>query len=421
MPSPLTPLTTPRQLHAWVRLFCGLDVPRVAACGGHDAPFDYLKRAYFEPAEDLVVHAPRGGGKTRLAAVATLLDLLHKPGTAVRVLGGSLEQSLKMWDYLLPDLTRLGRTLFAGGRRPRETARRVRLANGSTAAVLTQSQRSVRGLRVQKLRCDEVEMFDERVWEAAQLATRSTPHAAAAIEAASTHHKPGGLMGRVMDGAAERGSAVVRWCLLDVLAPCPPARDCGSCVLWDECGGRAKGRQSGFVSVVDAAAMKGRVSSEVWEAEMLCRRPSTHGRVFGTFDESVHVRPFVGRAEEVVVGVDFGFAHPFVALWLAVVGERLHVVDEYVRDKRTVPEHAEAMRRRPWGARRVFCDPAGAAVSGQTGQSDAAVLRRAGFVVSFRSSRIAEGLELIRRGLRPADGSPARCSSTRGAGRSSRR
>ena len=73
-----------------------------AVCTGHAAPFDYLIRAYFEPASDQVVHAPRGGGKTRLAAVATLLDLLHKPGLSVRILGGSLEQSLRLRDRPAP-------------------------------------------------------------------------------------------------------------------------------------------------------------------------------------------------------------------------------------------------------------------------------------------------------------------------------
>ena len=67
-------------LWGWVRWFLGLSVPRRAVCPGHDAPLEYLKAAYFEPASDLVVWAPRGGGKTRLGAAATLLDLLHKPG-----------------------------------------------------------------------------------------------------------------------------------------------------------------------------------------------------------------------------------------------------------------------------------------------------------------------------------------------------
>ena len=405
---PLTPCRTPDQLHAWVRLFVGLDVPRVAACDGHDAPFDYLARAYFEPASDLVVWAPRGGGKTRLAAVATLLDLLHKPGTAVRVLGGSLEQSMKLWDYLLPDLTRLGKGLFRGGREPRETARRVRLTNGSDAAVLTQSQRAVRGLRVQKLRCDEVELFDANVWEAAQLATRSKKGSGAAIEAASTHHRPGGLMGRVIDGAKARGTKVVRWCLMDVLARCEPERECKTCTLWDECRGRAKSNTSGFVSVADAITMKGRVSKETWESEMLCRRPSSRGCVFPDFDEARHVRRFEGEADGWAIGVDFGYAAPFVALWVATCGEVVHVVDEYLVAGRTVPEHASAMLARPWRANRVLCDPAGAAIVGQTGSSDAAVLRKAGFRVQFRASRIVEGLELIRRRLSPADGSEPR-------------
>src|SRR4051812_8663442 len=89
-------------LHKWVRTFCGLDVPRVAVCAGHDAPFEYLRLAYMEPGEDLVVWAPRAGGKTRLGAVVTLLELLHKPGIEVRILGGSMEQSVKMWEHLRP-------------------------------------------------------------------------------------------------------------------------------------------------------------------------------------------------------------------------------------------------------------------------------------------------------------------------------
>src|SRR4051812_36956599 len=166
----LHPCSTPDQLHAWVRLYTGLHLPRVAVCGGHAAPFEYVRRAYFEPATDLVVWAPRGGGKTRLAALCTLLDLLHKPGCTVRILGGSLDQSLRLWEHLMPDLLRLVPNLLDG--KPR-SSRRVALKGGAGAAVLTQSQRAVRGLRVQKLRCDEVELFDPRIWEAAQLVTKT--------------------------------------------------------------------------------------------------------------------------------------------------------------------------------------------------------------------------------------------------------
>jgi hypothetical protein len=145
IPDLLTPLTTARQLHAWLRAHLEINVPRSPVCSSHHAPFEYIRSAYLEPARDLVVWAPRGGGKTRLAAAATLLDLLHKPPVSVRILGGSLDQSLRMWEHLVPDLERL---VFEQMEKKR-SARRITLSAGSTAAVLPQSQRAVRGLRVQ--------------------------------------------------------------------------------------------------------------------------------------------------------------------------------------------------------------------------------------------------------------------------------
>src|SRR5688572_16466067 len=104
----MKPLLSQEHLATWVESFLGLRVPRKAVCKHHVPPFTYLWRAYKEPACDQVVWASRGGGKTRLGAVATLLDLLHKPNVQVRILGGSMEQSLKMWEHLLPDLERVG-------------------------------------------------------------------------------------------------------------------------------------------------------------------------------------------------------------------------------------------------------------------------------------------------------------------------
>lgn len=406
----LRPCESADQLHAWVRLFCGLDVPRVARCDGHDAPFEYLRLSYFEPSRDLVVWAPRGGGKTRLAAVATLLDLLHKPGCQVRILGGSLEQSMKMWNYLLPDLHRLAGELLAS--KLTDASKQIKLQSGSGAAVLTQSQRAVRGLRVQKLRCDEVELFDPAVWEAAQLTTKSLGKTAGAVEAISTLHESAGLMSKVVEQAGSSGTRVVRWCLLDVLEQCPPARKCDDCSLFDECGGMAKTRGGGFVTIDDAVAMKKRVSQETWDSEMLCRRPSRRGQVFPAFDVERHVKPFAGTGE-VIVGIDFGFAAPLVALWIVRQKdcdrdrdrETWHVIDEYVQPGRTLAEHIVEMQSRRWPKPSfVGVDPAGAARSGQTGTSDIALLRQAGYAVRHRQSYIRDGLELIRRRLNPAAG-----------------
>jgi len=417
--TPLDCISTPDALHAWVKSHLHVSIPRVAICPHHRAPFDYLVTSFFEPSRDQLVWAPRGGGKTRLGAIATLLDLVHKPGCSVRILGGSLDQSLRMWEHLLPDLERLAGDMLEGKR----AARRVLLSTGSCAAVLTQSQRAVRGLHVNKLRCDEVELFDPKVWEAAQLAVRTSRDTnnvimAGAIEAVSTLHVPGGLMQRLVDSAAQTGKQVVRWCLMEVLEHCPDTRDCTTCPLWDDCAGIAKTRCDGFFSIDDAIAMKQRVSQETWDAEMLCRRPSVQGCVFPSFDLHLHVRDALDPSEiapvrssasgeaDVHLALDFGFANPFVCLWIAEQGNVMHVIDEYVQSQQTIDAHVTEIQARPWKSHRIACDPAGSGRSDQTAKSNVDHLRSRGYVVKYRSSRIVEGIEAIRAALRPASGPP---------------
>src|SRR5512140_713108 len=85
--------TSRDELHRWVAQVLGFDVPRQAVCPGHSAPFDYLAGAFFEEFTNAVVWANRGGGKTMLGAIATLLDAHFKGPVSIRILGGSLEQS----------------------------------------------------------------------------------------------------------------------------------------------------------------------------------------------------------------------------------------------------------------------------------------------------------------------------------------
>jgi hypothetical protein len=412
----LTPCRTNEQLHHWIRTFVGVNVPRRAVCPHHLAPFDYLRQSYFEPAKDLVVWAPRGGGKTRLAAVATLLDLLHKPGVAITILGGSLLQSLRMWEHLLPDLERVAADQLIGKTRSRS----VRLGNASRASVVAQSQHAVRGLRIQKLRCDELELFDPAVLEAAKLTTRSLTlpdgsPVAGTMEALSTLHAPWGLMHALIEQATAAGTPVVKWCVLDVLERCPPERACAGCALWDDCRGLAK-HADGFLSIDDAIQLKRRASQESWEAEMLCKRPSVKGSVFPTFDPDVHVREALPRTTDslstqssalstISLAIDFGFSNPFACLWVRDDGQTVYVFDEYVQSGRTMEEHLGVIESRPWGrVRHVACDPAGNSRNDQTAESNVHLLRRRQYAVKTRRSLIVEGLERIRQGLRTGAG-----------------
>src|SRR5262249_22729108 len=119
---------------------------------------------------DCVVWSCRAGGKTFLAALATALDLLFKPEIQVHILAGSLEQAQRMYAYLKSMFLR---TQLARHVKGRITARGLALKNGSAVAIMSHSERSVRGVHPQKIRCDEVELITPEVFDAAQLATQS--------------------------------------------------------------------------------------------------------------------------------------------------------------------------------------------------------------------------------------------------------
>ena len=453
---------TSDQLHRFVEVVLNLYVPRRAIVEGHAAPYDYLEYSYFEVQKgsgvgDAVVWANRGGGKTYLGAVATLLDLLFKPGVQVRILGGSLEQSSKMYGYLCRMVDQPALQGIIVGK---PTQRGVALINGSAVEVLSQSQRSVRGQRVHKIRCDEVEEFNRDVWEAAQLVTRSgmcgDVFVRGTVEALSTMHRPFGLMNELVNRTGSIDSGQVRlfqWCALDVVERCPLERDCGACVLWDDCQGRAKEAQ-GFVSVDDLVAQWHRSSREAWASEMMCQRPRRSDSVYPNFDPAFgnkHVvacllddeidstsdtadslqgdetggvrnrrQAMIGRIKErrgaLVGGMDFGLRSPLVMLWAWVrqvdpselvehphwAGQEwvVEVLDEYIGYGKTLEQNLTEIEQRGWPTPQwIGVDPAGRQRNSHTGLSDIQVLQQRGYKIHAGQSRIRDGIERIRRQL----------------------
>jgi Terminase RNaseH-like domain len=414
---------TPDELHRFVRVALGLYMPRAPLVPGSSAPFDYLSHAYFEPGydhelpagKDAVVWANRGGGKTMLGAAATLLDLLFKPGIRVCILGGSLEQSSKMHEHLV---SLLDRPWFRGLVDGEPTQRRVALVNGSRARLLAGSQRSVRGVRVHKLRCDEVEEFEPGVWEAAQMVTRSGPcggkRVHGAVEALSTMHRPFGLMAKITEpreGAGHGAARLFKWTAIDVIQRCPPARPCDGCVLWDDCRGLAK-TADGFVPVDDLVQQWRRTSRRSWSVEMMCRQPQVSDCVYPEFTLARHVREDSDEAEAGWVGgMDFGLRSPTVMLWARLYqaepptdGPVLHVVDEYCERGLTFGQHMDSIERQAslhgWPrADWLGVDPAGHQRNSHTGVSDVQALRKLGHTVKTRRSALRDGIERIRRRL----------------------
>ncbi|MGD0077898.1 MAG: hypothetical protein ABSB91_04630 [Sedimentisphaerales bacterium] len=456
----ITRPATKLDLKNYIRVFLGIDVPAQQICPEHNSPIDYLWHAFnsdfisavsaacpelvegcsavkpFKPVNgDCVVWANRGGGKTDLAAIATLLDCVFKPNCQVRILAGSEDQAGRMYQYLTSFL-RNGFEKFLDGP-VRKTG--CKFLNGSTVDVLTQSQASVRGQHVQKLRCDEVELFDPDVFNAAKFTTLSSNNVNAAMESISTMHKPYGLMQQIVTrnsalvartaqnesqatkplaesrfGETSHESRLFKWCIWETIERCTD-RNCSTCPLWSDCAGKAK-QSAGYLKIDDCITQMRRSSRIGWEAEMLCIKPNLENVVFDQFDPALHIRQVDYDANlPLYRSLDFGFANPFVCLWIQVDNEGVvRVIDEYIRNRATIDVHAAELKARTWHglpARAdescviaTYCDPAGASANDVTGTSAVRELRSLGINVRFRRSGITEGIELIRRAIRDGAG-----------------
>jgi hypothetical protein len=405
-----TPPTTKTDLKNYLKVFLNLDIGDKKICPEHNAPMDYLWHCYNSDFTgqttnaDCVVWAGRGGGKTLIAAVATLLDCVFKPHCKTRILAGSEQQAQRMFDYLTGFL-RAGFENFLA-----EPVRKNRCVfkNCSDVEVLTQSAASVRGSHIHKLRCDEVELFDRQILEAAKFVTKSGNGIVGAMEILSTMHQPFGIMHETVAKAQDIGAEIFKWCVWEVIENCPPERSCSRCPLNGDCQGRAR-KATGYLKIEDCLAQMRRSSRAAFESEMLCLRPSLENIVFAEFNPDTHIAPAdYNPSLPLYRAIDFGFVNPFVCLWIQVDGNGIvRVIDEYVKSRMTIDSHAAEIKTKiPCGDNVVatFCDPAGAAVNDVTGTSAAGRLRTLGIPLRYRRSSILDGIELIRRALRNGEG-----------------
>ena len=284
----------PDELLKFVHAAFGIKVPSKPVCPDHSCPGDYLKASFFDESQDMICWANRGGGKTLTGAIATMLDSFFKNDCETKILGGSGEQSLRMYAHI-KDLSgdQIVAEPLSGYIDGEVLTTRTSTTHGSTIQILTASSRSVRGPHPQRLKLDEIDEFELAIYQAALLIPISKKGIKAATHIYSTMHKPFGLMQTVVEGAAESGYKVYKWCIMDVLEKCV-GRDCKTCDLWEDCQGRAQ-EADGDYSIEDAISAKRKTATDTWRAEMLCQIPSQEGLIYKEFDPTRHIKDFQHR------------------------------------------------------------------------------------------------------------------------------
>jgi hypothetical protein len=172
---------TEKALHAWVKFNIGVDIPQVAVCDDHDAPFKLLATAYFEKqaveidgelihVNGILVRANRGGAKTFIVAIIHYLNATYKPGCEGLQFGATEGQGKRCYDNIEDWCYEHDRST---GRRLEEVKdfildkpmrSETKWKTGGKVEVVAGSEKAVSGPHPQKAGADEVDQMDDNVW-----------------------------------------------------------------------------------------------------------------------------------------------------------------------------------------------------------------------------------------------------------------
>lgn len=193
-------------------------VPYPAHCEDHQSILDALWSAYAELDDFSIWYAMRGTGKTWTVSLLSWLESVFKPNCGTTVLGGSLEQSQKAVAYLdlLWNFPGVPSEMLVNGA---VAGRGFKLTNGSWVTALAASTKSVRGPHPQKLRLDEVDEMDEKIYNAALGQPKSNYGIRDNVVISSTLHNAFGLMTEIIDNRETIDATLYRWCYKDMLEP----------------------------------------------------------------------------------------------------------------------------------------------------------------------------------------------------------
>lgn len=361
---------TDDELHAWIKQELGIDIPRVAVCEGHDAPFDFVADAFFERVNAILVMGARSSGKTFLVAILHWCNSKFKSGCESCTFGAIEEQSYRAYEHL-------SKWIFdrEGNRRPDVIASMLRktiFRNGSSVIVLGATPSAVNGPHPQKVHADEVELMREDTFRESRNMSSAGRTADGKLIVpqdimTSTRKGPSGRMQQLIDEideAVREGYEPPRklytFCLFEAAKERPECRradpveraarlkelnldptslcDCDKIRkgAWDD------GRPRTLDEVCDGKFFRSRGHEEpeevkkhfrendrnTFEVQQLCLMPEMKFHYFPEFKEAHHVvRNFIPDPENgyIFQSVDWGGSNPHSVHWYQMLSVEVEV------------------------------------------------------------------------------------------------
>lgn len=359
-------LQTPDELWNWIKEETGLEIPRVAVCHDHCAPFDFVWDAYSNKERSLLLLASREGGKTLGVAVIHFANAETKPGCEGCTFGAILPQAKRAYGHIKKfvfttdaDGNKIPKPQIAGEPTRSETLWK----SGSKVEIIVGTDSGVNSPHPNVVHADEVDLMEDSVWqESRNMASSKKLPSGDRIHAqdiaTSTRKSNKGLMQQIIDEVEEaevKGNKppwkLYAYCVAEVAEEVPECRaadpvqrirrlvelgrdpaelcECNIVVKgeWNENNPRTlesvcKGRffkSRGWLPYEDIVGKFMQNAQAVWEAQMECRRPSADGLYLPSFTrERFCVRQWIPRPEygRLWMGVDWGGSAASAILWI---------------------------------------------------------------------------------------------------------
>lgn len=349
---------TDEELHAWIYKNLGLNIPRIAVCEGHQAPFTFISDIYFERVTAALAMANRGGSKTMSSAVIHLLNSLFKPGCEGLTVGAIEAQSKRAYENLKFLLVTHGKQIADKVLVPADHPKVIRTIesetlfdNGSKYEIVPGTPAAVNGPHNQKVHTDEVELMDPQVFEE----SRNISQSKTIIEVGpdgerieriikaqdwitSTRKRAAGPMQRLLDSIykAEKNGhkppyKLYTWCYAESAKRQSNCREafpdlpedqkceCNQIVngTWEDgsarrfssvCGGKLA-RSDGYLELDNIHKRFMESDQDTWEAQQECSKPELGGMVFKTWSNDRYgikwYQPLPERGP-IIMSIDFG-------------------------------------------------------------------------------------------------------------------
>lgn len=155
------------ELHQWIINECGYNIPRVAVCPGHQAPFDFVADAFFERYDSLFQVGSRELGKTLGVSVVNYANAETRPGCTSCTFGAIETQAQRAYDHVTSFVytrdeegVKKLKPQMAGVPLRKKTEWKT----GSKIEIIVGTESGVNSPHPHKVHADEVDLMDERVW-----------------------------------------------------------------------------------------------------------------------------------------------------------------------------------------------------------------------------------------------------------------